>query len=326
MQKNTNNQLLPEGFKVLLPEEAHKEELVSRKILDILINNEYSLVKTPLIEYEPISLSNKSFSLQNIDHQPFILVEPDTKKILVIRPDITPQIAKLASTKLSHFKRPLKLMYSGEVLRNIKNLYQSDRQFKQIGAELIGADYKKGLLEIIKLTNNIINNLKIKNTIIDFSVPALMKYLEDIIDFNSTDGLIIKEAIKNKDASLINKKKYNYIKQIIECTGELEYAKKNFKKSIFPVKIKKILQKFFLTLDYLKKHNPKITITVDISEADNFLNYQNLGFKIYNKDDSNVIAIGGDYILDNKELGIGITLITKNICKAFKYKKKKRRL
>ena len=83
-------------------------------------------------------------------------------------------------------------------MRNIKNLYQSDRQFKQIGAELIGADYKKGLLEIIKLTNNIINNLKIKNTIIDFSVPALMKYLEDIIDFNRTDGLIIKEAIKIK--------------------------------------------------------------------------------------------------------------------------------
>ena len=79
-------------------------------------------------------------------------------------------------------------------------------------------------------------------------------------------------------------------------------------------------------MDYLKKHNPKITITVDISEGDNFLNYQNLGFKIYNKDDSNVIAIGGDYILDNKELGIGITLITENICKAFKYKKKKRRL
>ena len=71
MKKNINNQLLPEGFKVLLPEEAHKEELISRKILDILINNEYSLVKTPLIEYEPISLSNKNFSLDNIEHQPF---------------------------------------------------------------------------------------------------------------------------------------------------------------------------------------------------------------------------------------------------------------
>ena len=53
-------------------------------------------------------------------------------------------------------------MYSGEVLRNTKNFYQSDRQYQQIGAELIGAPYNKGLLEIIQLTKKIINNLKIK--------------------------------------------------------------------------------------------------------------------------------------------------------------------
>ena len=49
-------------------------------------------------------------------------MEPSTKKILVIRPDITPQIAKLASTKLNHINRPIRLMYSGEVLRNAKKL------------------------------------------------------------------------------------------------------------------------------------------------------------------------------------------------------------
>ena len=72
------------------------------------------------------------------------------------------------------------------------------------------------------------------------------------------------------------------------------------KKINISCKDKKILQKFFLTLDYLKKHNSKITITVDISEGESFLNYQNLGFKIYNKDDSNVIAINGDYVLTIK--------------------------
>ena len=41
MQKNLNNQLLPEGFKVLLPEEAQKEEQISRKILDVLIKKGY---------------------------------------------------------------------------------------------------------------------------------------------------------------------------------------------------------------------------------------------------------------------------------------------
>ena len=85
-------------------------------------------------------------------------MEPSTKKILVIRPDITPQIAKLASTKLSHIIRPIRLMYSGEVLRNAKNLYQSDRQYQQIGAELIGAPYNRGLLEIIQLIKKILIN------------------------------------------------------------------------------------------------------------------------------------------------------------------------
>ena len=54
-----------------------------------------------------------------------------------------------------------------------------------------------------------------------------------------------------------------------------------------------------------------------------FFNYQNIGFKVYNKEDSNVVAIGGDYLLDNKESGIGITLIIENISmSAFNYKKK----
>ena len=123
MYKKINNQLLPEGFKVLLPEEAQKEEVLSRKILDILISNGYSLVKTPMIEYEYKSIDRDTMKIQSDSNEPFILLEPDTKKILVIRPDITPQIAKLASTKLTGMKRPLRLMYAGEVLRNMKNLF-----------------------------------------------------------------------------------------------------------------------------------------------------------------------------------------------------------
>ena len=322
MSKSFNSQLLPEGFKVLLPEEAHKEELLSRKILDTLIKNKYSLVKTPLIEYESQSFSSGNIKFQNFKHEPFMLVEPDTKKILIIRPDITPQIAKIAATKLNHIKRPLRLMYSGEVLRNIKNLYQSDRQFKQIGAELIGASYNKGLLEIINLTNDILNKLKIKNTILDFSAPSIMRLLEKTISQSKPEILKIREAIDNKDSGLITNKKNYFIKNVIDCSGTLENAKKNFKNSTFPKKIRSILEQFFKTLNFIKKNNPNISIAVDISEGNSFLNYENIGFKVYNKDNSNVVAIGGDYILDNNELGVGITFITTNIGNAFKYKKK----
>ncbi len=324
MNKNNNNDLLPEGFKVLLPNNAEKEEFLSRKILDILNKHGYLLVKTPLLEYEDNKSNPSTLQLENINHEPFILMEPSTKKILVIRPDITPQIAKLASTKLSHIRRPIRLMYSGEVLRNAKNLYQSDRQYQQIGAELIGAPYNRGLLEIIQLIKKIINKLKIKNTIIDFSAPSVMRYLESIINFKTNSGIMIKEAIQNKDTSLIKIKKYDYLKKIIECSGSLKNAKTNFKKSIFPQEIKILLDKFFKTLDYLEKNEKEINISVDISEGNSFLNYQNLGFKVYNKDDSNVIAIGGDYLLDNNEIGIGITLMTNNICNSYSYKGKEK--
>ena len=210
MNKNNNNDLLPEGFKVLLPNNAEKEEFLSRKILDILNKHGYLLVKTPLLEYEDNKSNPSTLQLENINHEPFILMEPSTKKILVIRPDITPQIAKLASTKLSHIRRPIRLMYSGEVLRNAKNLYQSDRQYQQIGAELIGAPYNRGLLEIIQLIKKIINKLKIKNTIIDFSAPSVMRYLESIINFKTNSGIMIKEAIQNKDISLIKYEKKSF--------------------------------------------------------------------------------------------------------------------
>ena len=79
MIKSKKNELLPEGLKVLFPEEATKEELLSRKILDILFQYGYLLIKTPLMEYQ----YNYNLSIlqpQSIKHEPFILMEPETKK------------------------------------------------------------------------------------------------------------------------------------------------------------------------------------------------------------------------------------------------------
>ena len=120
------NDLLPEGFKVFLPEDAAKEEYISRKIQDYFFSNGYLLVKTPLIEYESNQI--KGFIKYKPDNS-FFLMEPETKKILVLRSDITSQIVRLATSKLASYNRPLRLMYAGEVLRNEKNIYQTDRQF-----------------------------------------------------------------------------------------------------------------------------------------------------------------------------------------------------
>lgn len=315
------NDLLPEGFKVLLPEDAEKEEFVSRKILDIFSYFSYRLVKTPLVEYEDNKL--QSIPLEKKEN-PFILMGPDSKKVLVLRSDITTQVAKLASTKLIKNPRPLRLAYKGEVFRNNKNIYQSDRQFKQIGAEIIGGPDLNSLLEILDVTIKVFYEMKIKDITIDFTLPAISRYLEKKLDFTKKDSLIIKEAMDNKDSSLINNKKYNYIREIIELSGPIEKAKKNFKNKNFPKQVKFMIETFFKKVGIIKKRYSDLSITLDITEAQSFLKYKDLAFKIYNKANSNALAIGGNYQINNKESGVGTTIMLNKVIESIILEKRKR--
>ena len=310
MNNFIKNDLLPEGFKVLLPEEAEKEEFISRKILDFFSKFGYSLVKTPLVEYENNNTEDKL--LEDI-LDPFILMEPDTKKVLILRPDITLQVAKLAGSKLIKKNRPLRLTYKGEVFRNIKNIYQTDRQFKQIGAEIIGGPNLQSLLEVLDVTIKVLSKLKIKNITIDFTLPAISRYLEKSIDFKKREGFVIQEAMDNKNGTLIKEEKYSYVKDIIELSGPLEKVRKNFKTLKVPKPIKLMIQDFFGTVSKIKKKFPNLSITMDITEAQSFLKYKDLAFKIYNKENANALAIGGNYELTNKEIGVGTTIMLNKI-------------
>ena len=204
MNKILKNYLLPEGLKVLLPDEAKKEELVSRKVLDQFFKYGYLLVKTPMLEYD--GLQETEIIKSNNDDS-FLLMEPETKKVLILRSDITPQIAKLANSKLKKLSRPLRLTYSGEVLRNTKNIYQSDKQFKQIGAEIIGVPSNQSIYEILNITFDLLKSLNINNFTVDFSLPSISRYLEKIVLKQNDDGELIQHALENKDSSLISKKK-----------------------------------------------------------------------------------------------------------------------
>ena len=321
MNNSYKNYLLPEGLKVLLPDEAEKEELISRRILDQFYKNGYLLVKTPMLEDDG---ADENKIIRTNDDDSFFLVEPETKKVLIFRSDITPQIAKLASSKLKKLSRPLRLTYSGEVLRNTKNIYQSDKQFKQIGAEIIGAPIKESLSEILNITFRILKNLKINNFTIDFSLPIISRYLEKNVLSKSSEGSVIKHALENKDSSLIKNKKFNYIKDLIELSGTVEEAKKYLKKSKIPKKVENMLLDFFNILDKVRKERKDISMTVDITEGNSFLRYKNFGFKIYNKDNANTIAIGGDYVIKNDEKGLGVTIMVNKLLMSIERKKDKK--
>ena len=196
------SQLLPEGFRDSLPDLAGKEYLISSSFLNLMKKNGYSLISPPLLEFER-SLFFLTPEKDNIDS--FRLLDPVSQKMMGIRPDITLQVARLACGSLNESPRPLRLCYSGEILKAYNNGLNLSRQITQIGSEIIGIGDNFCEKELIDLIIEILKKLKIKKFFINFTMPTLIQSLSK--DFNlSRDELdFVKEKYQNKNHKGIEK-------------------------------------------------------------------------------------------------------------------------
>ena len=65
--------------------------------------------------------------------QTFRLMDPASHRMMAVRSDLTPQVARIAVSRLSRSPRPLRLSYAGEVLRVRGGELRPERQFGQVG-------------------------------------------------------------------------------------------------------------------------------------------------------------------------------------------------
>lgn len=114
MSENSTKTLLPEGLRDVLPPDAAFENEVMERLARTFSLNGYSLVKPPLIEFEDTLLSGVG---ADMGERIFRMLDPSTHRMLGVRNDITTQIARIAATRLAADPRPLRLTYSGPVLR-----------------------------------------------------------------------------------------------------------------------------------------------------------------------------------------------------------------
>ena len=104
--------LLPEGIEELLPAEARVVERMRRQLLDLCDGWGYELVVPPLVEYTESLLIGLG---PDLDLQTFKLTDQLSGRTLGVRPDITPQVARIDAHSL-HREGPSRLCYAGSVL------------------------------------------------------------------------------------------------------------------------------------------------------------------------------------------------------------------
>ena len=104
--------LLPEHIEDILPEEAMRIEWLRRSILDLFIENDFQLVMPPLVEFTDSLLTGTGHDL---DLRTFKLVDQLSGRMMGIRADITPQVARIDAHLLNR-KGVTRLCYCGSVL------------------------------------------------------------------------------------------------------------------------------------------------------------------------------------------------------------------
>ena len=86
------NWLLPEHIEDILPDEAARIETLRRALLDHFVEHGYELVQPPLLEYIESLLTGTGHDL---DLQTFKLVDQLSGRMMGVRADITPQVARI---------------------------------------------------------------------------------------------------------------------------------------------------------------------------------------------------------------------------------------
>jgi len=143
----------------ILPPSASVSRDILSRITAVLEQSGYAEIITPTFEeYETLSAGLpahlRDTAYRFFDH---------TGTQMILRPDITTQIARVVGTKMAGEKRPLRLYYSGDVYRTTGLDIGQRHQFHQVGVELFDVPGVKGEKEIIQLASEALKAVGLKN-------------------------------------------------------------------------------------------------------------------------------------------------------------------
>ncbi len=165
---------LPAGMRDLLPEEAADRRALARTALDCFALHGYAPVTPPVFEFAEV-LERGLGTLDPADVLRFI--EPESGEVAALRPDMTPQIARIIATRLRERPPPFRLGYEGTVLRRRSGRARKHRQIPQVGVELAGVAGPDGDLELLALATDALRALGLERFAVDVGDAGVVRAL-----------------------------------------------------------------------------------------------------------------------------------------------------
>jgi ATP phosphoribosyltransferase regulatory subunit len=190
--------LLPEAIEDVLPAEAAHVEALRRALLDHFRSHGYRLVTPPLVEHLDSLLTGAG---RDLDLQTFKMVDPLSGRMLGLRADTTPQVARIDAHLLNE-TGVTRLCYAGSVLRTTATGPGDTREVMQIGGELYGHGDIASDREVMQLLLSALDRAGVRDLHLDLGHVGVYRTLARAAGLEATgegDDSDLFNALRNKD-------------------------------------------------------------------------------------------------------------------------------
>lgn len=316
--------LLPQGFYDSLDESAYKEIQLNFSIIEKLNSLGYKLVRPAICEFEEFLDRNFSSGL-------FKVTDPISGKMMAIRNDITPQISRIVNDRYEQKVRaedPLRISYTGQILKKTGKGKFQERQLTQTGFELIGGNLSEADKEVLKVVREVYGLIGVNKYTIDFTIPKLSDELFSNYDFDEEQRKTAQMHIEEKNISMLRSDdKLSEIANIIdiyEKASDTDSAVKALDNIINLVKSDKAkgmiseLKDIILSLGEQGKVS-EFDISLNLLEKAGFDYHTGFCFSIISQNTYEEIGRGGRYKIkssDKKIDAIGFTFVLNPILRS----------
>lgn len=296
----TNRWLLPEGVEEILPPKAIELEQLCRTIIDLFSSWGYEFVMPPMIEYLESLLTGTG---EDLDLKTFKLTDQLSGRLMGIRADITPQVARIDAHLLKR-DIPTRLCYLGSVLHTRPGKSGETRSPLQVGAELYGHDGVASDIEIVKLMLATLKSSGVKQVYIDLGHIGIFRALSSESPLNTEQQAQVFEALQRKAKDELKSlyKEWNVtdsasnaLLDLIDLNGDvnaLNEAKKLLKK-VSP-DTNQYIDELTTLSESIQEHSD-VAINIDLAELRGYAYHTGMVYTAFIPGEGEGIAFGGRY-------------------------------
>ncbi len=293
--------LLPDGVDEVLPPRARVLEEMRRRMLDLFERWGYEYVMPPVVEYLDSLLSGIG---EDLDLQTFKLTDQITGRMLGVRADITPQVARIDAHRLPS-AAPQRFCYMGPVLHTRPDKFAGSRNPLQIGAELYGHAGIEADAEVVTLLLELLAVAGIAPVTLELGHMGLFHAICELASFDRATESRILERLLMKDeyglgealaATGAAAPVAEHLHALLDLNGDdsvLGKARDALRRA--PASVVAALDDIERLVALIRERKPAADIHLDFAELRGYRYHTGVMFAAYTPAAGRAIAWGGRY-------------------------------